>query len=872
MKLDPPLVLHTALDGDSLAELGSDTIDSGRYQVVQRNGQSLASLDRSSDLDETLYLGRGSFGCVLRVDTASNVPRALKLFRPVQRSTDSSPSSSPLDEEVRLANARPFKHVSTILDSGEFKDSRGRSVYFYASHFYRGQTLGDFFRRMRSEATVARLDRFRTDALHDLVLDLIDDLLAGLEELQDAGVVHMDVKPANLIVHDTTYSASEDSSTAAEPSAPGSRLSDGHVPKMRNQLFIVDLGGAKSIRSARSGRTRLVHTEAYFPTRLYEALDYRQGTISFDALRDHWFKIDLFSAGRTLEELILDGHRRDCPLKFAEGVEQAKELFWKEVLGDDFDHVEALINTLLQATDDPTASASRARRDFQAIPARASRNVLTSELLTDRYVGPVFRTAGGYIQVAQLAADIVYHPTFQRLGRIHQLGMLDRFWLDATHTRLSHSLQTFDLAKRFVFGLNRLTLFREMFRRSDVDHLLLAAMLHDIGQYHFSKSLEDLRKLGDHSGNELLSTIKHDQELAPHFLRRKVEGAGSIAELLKRMGFDVGTIEYIIAKTAKDPTRSEVANLSRDIVSGFVDVDRISYLREDSRRTGEPFGRAINPGALIETLTIKPRSDREPAALAIEEAGIPIVDGVLVAVLQMYRSVYWSADNRAVMAAVKYVFADLLTLGGVTFDEYLAATDEGTDTQALLWLEQTYQERVVASVQGGYNPLRPFVEFRPFPYTEVVAIGRRGDTQALYDQITGHLTLSAERALLQDLARQLPGRADVRAGEILLDVPLKRRQSPSGSAPDRETQAEAGVRPKLFVCRRNPVTRCPKGWDSFYDVSSFAKLLGPVEDESARLIRVFVANGVLDRLSESQAAHIPESFLEAIRESCRSWK
>jgi len=69
----------------------------------------------------------------------------------------------------------------------------------------------------------------------------------------------------------------------------------------------------------------------------------------------------------------------------------------------------------------------------------------------------------------------------------------------------------------------------------DVDMILASALLHDVGQYPFSHSIEDLRKLGNLWNVSDLTAIQHDQEMAAEVLHRKDQKGTSIADLIAEM-------------------------------------------------------------------------------------------------------------------------------------------------------------------------------------------------------------------------------------------------------------------------------------------------------------------------------------------------
>ena len=83
---------------------------------------------------------------------------------------------------------------------------------------------------------------------------------------------------------------------------------------------------------------------------------------------------------------------------------------------------------------------------------------------------------------------------FLRLQKVRQLGFVYRIWPGATHTRYEHSLGCYHLAVRAL---------RALWERgedgglagvsiSSVQVLVVAALLHDIGHYPFSHTIEEL--------------------------------------------------------------------------------------------------------------------------------------------------------------------------------------------------------------------------------------------------------------------------------------------------------------------------------------------------------------------------------------------
>ena len=107
-----------------------------------------------------------------------------------------------------------------------------------------------------------------------------------------------------------------------------------------------------------------------------------------------------------------------------------------------------------------------------------------------------------------------------------QLGFVYRTWPGATHSRYEHSLGCYHLAVRALRSL----LMRgengglEGVETSSIQTLIVASLLHDIGHYPFSHTIEDLgypiihhEKVGRHiiEHSEIATIIERDYHLSP---------------------------------------------------------------------------------------------------------------------------------------------------------------------------------------------------------------------------------------------------------------------------------------------------------------------------------------------------------------------
>lgn len=861
-------------DGVLLTSLPSAVVEA-RYTLTDAAGAELVEV-AGTEVAVPL-LGSGGFGVVVRGKDRLGLPRALKFLDPDKFAEifDGIPDgdgdttgvartlSATLQAEIRLTNEKPFKHVLPVTDYGHVVDQSNREVPYVVSPFVPGAPLDDFLNRKLDAYTFSELvsNHSARNNLHDLLLWLVDDLFGGLAELDEAQVSHLDIKPSNLLILE----------------ASGGRA-DGQFS--RDRLFVIDLGGAISrITANPDRRVPVIRTLYFFPEEANVLMKSTPGWCLHSQLALWGPRIDLYSAGRTLELLLLNRVSRGSPgIKnpyALKAQEEAKEAKWRLVLGDDFALISGLIDKLLNLGDRGFRSAEEAREAFSTIARDGSSGVLASRVLTDRTRGTLIVVGNHSVRVAPPFDRVVDHPRFQRLKSLQQLAYVSEIFPEATHTRFAHVLRVFDLAKRVLMSLNRESAFRLVFNKRDAEQVLAAALLHDLGQYPFSHTIEDLRKLGDIRHIPELAAVRHDQEVASEYLDDASEGE-SIRSILVDAGYNVDEIVELFQKTKKENNKRPSLSVGRDIVSGLIDVDRISYLTHDSERTGLPYGKAVDVESLIDGLCLKP-DEANGWSLAVDETAVSAVEALLAGVYWMYRNVYWRAGNRAFMAAVKHVMHTLLMRGSMSFRNYIEAVGNSTDYAALSLLHKRYQQ--LAPDLNFYDPLASLMTRRRLSLVRVFSLGLKIKAKGavpgendLYTRIMLWVGPELDAAVIAALTDLLPGAARPRAGEILIDVPLKKRLRDllaGASAEPTETIQEAGAKPNLWVRIGNRPERARNPWVELHECSPFAAAIGSFEDISARKVRVFMSRELLQRIDmdpEVLAGAIERSFVKAVNE------
>jgi len=164
--------------------------------------------------------------------------------------------------------------------------------------------------------------------------------------------------------------------------------------------------------------------------------------------------------------------------------------------------------------------------------------------------------------------QIVQTCEFQRLRRIKQLGFSEIVYPGATHTRFSHSLGVYHIAKKLL-GIVKKHLGPEDFNDRRAETAIAAALLHDIGHGPFSHAFESASKrIG-------MKTIDHEY-VGDHMIRNTE--IQKILDAANDKGFSNNVADLIAGKGAHD--------IYRAIVSSQFDADRLDYIQRDRLMAG----------------------------------------------------------------------------------------------------------------------------------------------------------------------------------------------------------------------------------------------------------------------------------------------
>ncbi|MFZ1527147.1 MAG: HD domain-containing protein, partial [Ferruginibacter sp.] len=260
----------------------------------------------------------------------------------------------------------------------------------------------------------------------------------------------------------------------------------------------------------------------------------------------------------------------------------------------------------------------------------------------------------GFITIDDpLINEIIAHPYYQRLRRIHQMAMAHLVYPGAVHSRLHHSLGAYHLMRS---ALQELCSKGIDITKEEQQAAKIAILLHDIGHGPFSHALEQV----------LAENLHHEEisKLLIQELNKEFEGK-------LQMAYDIFTGNY--------PKK-----FLHQLVSGQLDVDRMDYLNRDSFFTGVYEG-VIGYDRILKMLTV------HNGDLMVEEKGIYSIEKFLVARRLMYWQVYLhktvlSAEQmlQRIVRRAKVLGAQCAEplnsfinspLGGITLDQFCSMDD-----------------------------------------------------------------------------------------------------------------------------------------------------------------------------------------------------
>ena len=282
-----------------------------------------------------------------------------------------------------------------------------------------------------------------------------------------------------------------------------------------------------------------------------------------------------------------------------------------------------------------------------------------------------------YIHVEdELIYDLINSKEFQRLRRIKQLGSSSFTFHGAEHSRFSHCLGVYYLARRVTNIFDKK--YSDIWNSNESLLTMTAALLHDIGHGAYSHTFERLFDTNH-------ETITQQIILSPET---------EINTILRRVSPDFpDKVASVINHTYSNKQVEQ-------LISSQIDVDRMDYLLRDSYFTGASYGEFDLTRVLR---VIRPIEN----GIAFSRDGMHAVEDYIISRYQMYMQVYFHPASRAMevllqnlLKRAKYLYPkekEFFTVTSphlipffenrVTLEDYLSLDDGVMNTYFQTWMQ-----------------------------------------------------------------------------------------------------------------------------------------------------------------------------------------
>ena len=631
---------HPLVDDD----LPSDFVASDEATHLANLWDSTEGI-RQYDIREFVHAG-GS-GLVFRALDKGGQEHALKIVRRKLLEVDANAqdiakSLSPVSSR-ELTALRSLSHSSIVQLSDTIASDRG-VIAVATSYVDRPQPLHRYLQLTLAETPRrgAAFSPQRLERACAYLVTQISDIADALDHMHQAGFYHFDVKPANLLVSRST-----------------------------RRTILTDLGACVSSSDVdASGVVRVHFTWVYAHPDLTNMIS-DPGSISGGGLKasatadaqDGLARYDLYAFGKTIQQLLAVLEREFGERSYACRGFQFLHLIASLLLdgrnaalaapkrgGDppELRFVDDLAvgcppavfgEYKIRSSADLKDRLGRFGRDYSWFGAVPELDPWQSDTVNTGVGSPSTFTAR--------VAAVMSRPVLRRLKTEPQLGWMRDVYPGAGHSRWAHTLGVLSGVSSYYNSLladPESATLGAFLVGSDVEHAMVAALLHDVGQMAFAHDFE-----------AAMPGFYVHEDAAKSLLDEDYWGTPTLRQVIAQYwdGIDLTRVLNILRN--RHDARAQITpldGLAVDILDGPIDVDKFDYTMRDSHACGVPYGSGVDRGRFLRALSVV-ASDAGPQPrfrLAYKSKGGPAIESLLLARYQLYCAVYWHHTVRCIQA------------------------------------------------------------------------------------------------------------------------------------------------------------------------------------------------------------------------------
>lgn len=284
----------------------------------------------------------------------------------------------------------------------------------------------------------------------------------------------------------------------------------------------------------------------------------------------------------------------------------------------------------------------------------------------------------GYIKVDyKIIKELIDTKEFQRLRRIRQLSGVSEVFPTAEHSRFTHSLGAYEVARQIlteVEGSNEISEYEGLL-------LLITSLLHDIGHGPYSHAFEAVIKS---SHEEIGARIIESSET-------------QINQVLTKYNVNPYDITNILLHKGK-------YLLLESLTSSQIDVDRMDYLARDAYFTGATYG-SIDRQRLIRSMIIKDKK------VYFRSSAVNSLENYIMARYHMYWQVYYHKEAKGydllLESLYKRIYDVYKNKSVIDINAYdlINVINDDTNINSFLMLDDGYISGLIKQLVNSGDPV-----------------------------------------------------------------------------------------------------------------------------------------------------------------------